>query len=391
MSETAADPRLGEELVRIALGAAVHRPVLVWAYFGPVAWLEEARSRSDAPAPLLLRAERLRRDAEEAGDGYIAAEANALVMHLEDLLGARVSFQDQARRLLGIDDPRPSSDQVDGLRSEVVELAIQIMGGEEPVRRWEHERGLVGEAKWDAAMDAYVDGRRWLTREFPLAITEDLELGRDSEYHSSVHMNWPGKSAMRLSVNVGTPRTRETTRFEVAHNAYPGDYLRIASLHQYTYTKDGYIPACIKLKNAPESVISEGIEDTAYLRLTATPTPEDVLAAKLEWLRRGVAATAAIMVRDEQSPATVVADYCARQGFMNEARIAGELRLIEHPVWGVYRATYWPGRELILEADRRAERLGRTRDYLGFLYTGAHTPARLLSELDRFLAATPVG
>jgi hypothetical protein len=391
MSETAGDPRLGEELVRIALGAAVHRPVLVWAYFGPAAWLQEARDRSESPAALLQRAERLRRDAEVAGDGFIAAESDAIAGQLEDLLGAQVSFQDHARRLLGIDDPRPSADRVDALRSEVIALAAHVMGGEDPVLRWERQRGLIGEAKWDAAMSAYLDGRRWVTREFPLPISEDLELGRDSEYHSSVHMNWPGESAMRLSINVSTPRTRETTRFEVTHNAYPGDYLRIASLHQYTYAKSGYIPACIKLKNAPESVISEGIEDTAYLRLTATPTSEDVLAAKLEWLRRGVAATAAIMVRDEQSPATAVASYCAGQGFMSEDRIANELRLIEHPVWGVYRAAYWPGRELILEADRRAERLGRTRDYLGFLFTGVHTPARLLTELDRFLELAPVG
>ncbi len=176
----------------------------------------------------------------------------------------------------------------------------------------------------------------------------------------------------------------------MAHNTYPGDYLRIACLHQYMYAKAGYIPACIKLKNAPESVISEGIVDTAYLRLTAKPTPDDILATKLEWLRRGVAATVAIMVRDEQSPASTVADYCTKQGFMNEDRIANELRLIEHPVWGVYRAAYWPGRKLILEADRRAEGLGKTKDYLGFLFTQAHTPARLLQDLDRFLAAAPV-
>jgi hypothetical protein len=37
---------------------------------------------------------------------------------------------------------------------------------------------------------------------------------------------------MHLGINVATPRTRETTRFEVAHNAYPGDYLRIGCLHQ---------------------------------------------------------------------------------------------------------------------------------------------------------------
>ena len=191
---------------------------------------------------------------------------------------------------------------------------------------------------------------------------------------------------MRLGVNVDTPRTRATTRFEVAHNSYPGDYLRIAALAQHTYAGEGRVPACVKLKNAPESTISEGIEDVAFLRLLPNPGPEELLATKLEWLRRGVAVTAAIMVRDEQAPAALVAGYCARQGFMGEARIANELRLIDHPVWGIYRASYWPGRELIAEADRRAARSDNADAYLRFLFTELHTPSDLLAGVDKVLA-----
>ena len=387
MKDAAARAPMGEELVRVALGAAQHQPVLVWAYFGPPDWLDEARTKAEPVASLLERAQRLCTSAEKAGDSFIAAQSDAIAGQLEVMLGAQVSYQDQARRLLGIDEPRPPADQVDQLRSEVLDLAGQVMGGTKPVQRWETERGLTGEAKWDAAMEAYVDGRRWLRESFPLPIAEDLELGRDSDYHSSVHMNWKQGSTMRLAINVSTPRTRETTRFEVAHNGYPGDYLRIAALSQYAYVQEGQVPACVKLKNAPESVISEGIEDMAYLRLTAHPTPDDLIAIKLEWLRRGVAATAAIMIRDENTAASEVRDYCERKGFMDGQRIANELRLIDHPVWGVYRAAYWPGRELIAEADRRAEPHGKPNDYLRFLYTELHTPARLLEDLDRYMVA----
>ncbi len=173
----------------MALGAAQHRSVLVWAYFGPAGWLQEARDRSESPTSLLQRAVRQRRDAERIEDGFIAAESDAIAAQLEDMLGVETSFRDQAPRLLGIDEPQPPADQVDQLRMEVVGLAGQLMGGREPVQRWERERGLTGEAKWDAAIEAYVDGRRWLAEEFALPISEDLELGRDSDYHSSVHMN----------------------------------------------------------------------------------------------------------------------------------------------------------------------------------------------------------
>jgi hypothetical protein len=380
------DVVLGEELVRIALGAAQHQPVLVWAYFGPPAWLDEAKARAEDVESLLARAKRLRGEAEKQGDAFIAAQVDAIAGQLEVMLGATPSYVDHARRLLGISEPRPPEDAIETMRAEVLELARTVIGGQSPVERWENEREVIGEAKWDAAVETYIEGRRWVHENFPLPIVENLELGRDSDYHSSVHMNWKSGSTMRLGVNVETPRTRATTRFEVAHNSYPGDYLRIAALSQHAYAVEGRIPACVKLKNAPESTISEGIEDVAYLRMLANPGPEDVLATKLEWLRRGVAVTAAIMVRDEQAPASSVAEYCARQGFMGEARIANELRLIDHPVWGIYRASYWPGRELIAEADRRAERSGKTRAYLQFLFTELHTPSDLLAGVDRVLA-----
>ena len=380
------DAVLGEELVRIALGAKQHQPVIVWAYFGPAAWLEEAETTRESAESLLARALRLRGAAEKQGDAFIAAQVDAIAGQLEVMLGATPSYVDHARRLLGITEVRPPAEAVESLRDEVLELAREVVGGHEPVERWENERAITGEDKWDAAIETYVEGRRWVRENFPLPIVEDLELGRDSDYHASVHMNWKSGSTMRLGVNVDTPRTRATTRFEVAHNGYPGDYLRIAALSQHTYAIENRIPGCVKLKNAPESVISEGIEDVAYLRLIAHPGPEDLLATKLEWLRRGVAVTAAIMVRDEQAASSVVAEYCARQGFMGEARIANELRLIDHPVWGIYRASYWPGRELIAEADRRAERSGKREAYLRYLFTELHTPADLLAGVDRVLA-----
>jgi hypothetical protein len=96
------------------------------------------------------------------------------------------------------------------------------------------------------------------------------------------------------------------------------------------------------------------------------------------------------MVRDEQAASATVADYCTRQGFMGEGRIANELRLIDHAVWGIYRASYWPGRELIAEADRRAARSNKSDAYLRFLFTELHTPSDLLAGVDRTLAAARI-
>ena len=381
---------LGEELVRVALGVAQHRPELVWAYFGPESWLDEARLTPDDAQTLLRRANELCARAETYNDAFVYGEANALAAHLGSMLGERQSFQDFVRRVLDIDKVRPSADELAHLRSQVLELAANVVGGHDPVNRWETTFAIVGEAKWNIAIEAYVEGRRWLATKYPLPIVEDLEIGRDTEHHSSVHMNWKSGQTMRLGINPTVPRTPQTTRFEVAHNAYPGDYLRIAALTQYAYQSKAITAACVKLKDAPESVISEGLEDTAYLRLVASPTPEDILATKLEWLRRGVAASAAVMARDENVPRSIVAEFLMKDGFMGSDRVENELRLVDHPVWGPYRATYWAGRELITSADRIATASNLGSDYLRFLFGELHTPRSLLAALEtQVTAAAP--
>jgi hypothetical protein len=184
---------------------------------------------------------------------------------------------------------------------------------------------------------------------------------------------------------VATPRTPETVAFEVAHNIYPGDYLHLAVLQQHTYRRDGHVAASIKLKNAPESVISEGIEEAAYLRLNPDPSAGQLLACKLEWLRRMVtfAGALALQVEGRSEPEVLVA--MARDGFMDAARAHFQLRLVKHPLWGPYQYTYLLGRKLVEEGERRAAARGAREAYLEYLYSGLHTPQTFLLGLDQLL------
>ena len=190
---------------------------------------------------------------------------------------------------------------------------------------------------------------------------------------------------MTFEVNVATPRTPETTAFEVAHNIYPGDYLHLAVLQQQTYGKRGHFASSIKLKNAPESVISEGIEETAFLRLYPDPTPDQVLACKLEWLRRMATFAGAIALRVEGRGEAEVLSAMAAGGFMDPARAEFQLRLVKHPLWGPYQYTYLLGRKLVEEGDRRARVRGAEQAYLEYLYSGLHTPQSFLPGLDQLL------
>jgi hypothetical protein len=376
---------LGEDFVRLCLRAAEHHPILKAVYLGPLEWLEDARRNPGEVASLTAAAHDLSTRAMAAGDRYIAGECRAVATQLEVLAGRKIPYDELVGILLGVRLAPPSRDQIAALRAEVVDLAEKVTqrAGPSAVIEWERQRVVTGEDKWDAALDTYVAGRRYaLAGTFPIAITEGLDLIRVSDELWSVNLSWYPPRRLTFEVNVDAPRTPGTTAFEVAHNIYPGDYLHLAVLTQHTYGREGRVEASIKLKNAPENVIAEGIEDTAYLRLFREPTQEQLLVTRLEWLRRAASVDAALAVHVDRATDEAAVKLLMSTGFMDEGRARFQLRFIKHPLWGTYQYSYWAGRELVEAGDDRARRAGREREYLAYLYGGLHVPDTFLAGVD---------
>jgi len=382
--------QFGEEFIRLALRAAEHHPILKAVYLGPQEWLEDARRDRGEFASLAASAHALAQRAESSGDRYIAGESRAIATQLEVLGGRSVRYDKLVGELLGVTFEPPRQDEVASLRAEVLELAARVTGnhGPEAVHEWERNNSLTGEAKWDAAIEAYRLGRRFaFGGSFPLAIAEGIDIVRATDELWSVNLTWHPPTRLTFEVNVATPRTAATTAFEVAHNIYPGDYLHLAALTQLTYRRDGRLAASVKLKNAPENVIAEGIEETAYLRLFPEPSSEQLLACRLEWLRRAASINGALACRLDGSSDEVTVKAMMAEGFMDETRARFQLRHIKHPLWGTYQYSYWAGRKLVEIGEERARKAGREREFLEYLYTGLHVPDTFLAGLDRILVA----
>ncbi len=373
---TAKEVALETELVHLALRAAEHHPILKAVYMGPEEWLEEARRDPGQPDRLAEEAADLASRASAAGHEYVAGQARSVAVQLEVKQGRVLPYDEMIATLLGVELEPLDSDSTARLRDEVVELARG------DVARWERERLISGEVKWDAAMATYAAGRRFVFGDaFPIPIEENLELIRITDELWSVNLSWYPPRRMTCEVNVATPRTPETVAFEVAHNIYPGDYLHLAVLQQHTYGKRGHVAASMKLKNAPESVVSEGIEETALFRMFPEPSRDQVLACKLEWLRRIATFAGALGLQVEGRSEREVLSTIARDGFMDGARAAFQLRLIKHPLWGPYQYTYILGRKLVEEADRRRAASDQ-HAYLEYLYGGLHTAQTFLRDLE---------
>ena len=375
----ARDP-LGTELVKLSLAAWPALPNLVSDYLGPHAWLLESRQRPGRPEELLSRAGRLAADAERAGDAYVAVQARAIVTQLE--VGAdpqRYGYVELVERLLACTFVPPDPDEVAALAHEVDVLAANAgYSGPEAISRWEASASVTGERKWDLAMDAYRAGRRYALERFPVPFEERLDIARTDDPITSLHLTWREPDRMVFEVNVGLARVPATVRYEVAHNIYPGDYLHMAVLTQRTYGDEGRVAACVKLKNAPENVIAEGIEEVAPYRLEPSPDGETQLAWRLEWLRRAACLTGALRRRDRGESRAAVLDHLRRSGHMSADRARQELDRIEHPLWGTYQYTYWLGRHLVEGADRVAGVGVAGEPYLRWLYGALHVPETFL-------------
>jgi hypothetical protein len=381
------DP-LGAELVKVSLAAWPLLPNLVSDYLGPSEWLRESRLETHPLEELLPRVRHLIGEAERAGDAYVAIQARAIEaqVQVEEDAG-RYGYVELVERLLACRFEAPDADELDELAREVDQLAAGLgFSGRDAVKRWE-ERSLVrGEAKWDVALQAYLAGRRYALERFPVPFEERLDIARTTDPITSLHLTWREPDRLVFEVNVEVPRTPATTRYEVAHNIYPGDYLHMAVLTQRSYVDGGRVAACIKLKNAPENVIAEGIEEVAPYRLNPEPDAEHRLAWKLEWLRRGACLTGAIQRRERSEPRATVIAHLQRVGHMSPQRAGQELDRIEHPLWGTYQYSYWLGRHLVEEADTLAGSAAGGADYLGWLYGGLHVPETFLAEARRVTA-----
>ena len=372
---TEAEIVLETELVQLALRAAEHHPILRAVYMGPAEWLAEAQRDPGSPDELARKAYDLAERAGAAGQDYVAGQARSVAVQLEVKQGRIMPYDAMVAALLGVELEPVDAAEGARLRDEVLELA----GGD--VSRWERQRLVSGEAKWDHAMAAYAAGRRYaFGGDFPIAIDENLEVIRITQELWSVNLSWYPPRRMTFEVNVVTPRTPAAVTFEVAHNIYPGDYLHLAVLQQHTYAKRGHVAASIKLKNAPESVVSEGIEETALFRMRPDPSSEEIVATKLEWLRRIATFEASLALAVDGRGEDEVVAKMSRDGFLDPARAAFQMRIIKHPLWGPYQYTYILGRKLVEEADRRSAGADQEA-YLGYLYGGLHTPGTFLRDL----------
>ncbi len=380
--------QLDRQYLELVFRASRHLPVLISGIAPP---LQELRSRVDAEPPTPTA--RLRDDgvalveacraSDDDAARFIAEEVGAITTQLEVAEGAELPYADLCTRLLGLSVAPVPEASLQRLRADALARAADVLGrgSAGAIRTWE-ESGLQGDPKVQAVADLLDDHRTRCRERFPLSPLMGIEVTKTDDPVVSLGAWYYGRAASVLEVNPALARQLATLVFEVAHNALPGDLFHLAAMEERWLEGEGLLIGGIKVKNTPDNVISEGLEDLAAAFLLDDDPPADVaLVLVLEELRRSVAVNAALALRHDGRPDAEVRELLADVGLMSEGRVDQTMGLIRHQLWGTYVYTYVGGRNLVAPAWRVARSAGREAEFFTMLFTDLLTPQIFASRV----------
>jgi hypothetical protein len=155
-----------------------------------------------------------------------------------------------------------------------------------------------------------------------------------------------------------------------AHEGYPGHHTEAILKESLLYRERGWGEHAVRLLNAPEGVIAEGIATTALeiifpnhssfewinevilpaAGLEGEPVEQMVRLNKSGRLLRHVMGNAAILYHTGRLNREQIIDYFQTYGLANKERAEKSFEFISDPLFRAYTFTYTTGYDLIAEA-----------------------------------------
>jgi hypothetical protein len=272
------DP-IAERYVRLVLAVGQHDPVYVDAYYGDPAWRPVGE-----PAPLdrlLVEARDIRRALSELRDSdaldgasdekatyetwlarqrreFLRVQIVAVETRIEMLQGARLSFDEESRRLYDIVAARQDEDQL----VTVLEAIERCLPGTGPlIDRYEAHRQavLVPPDRLARVFEvAIAECRRRTRDEIMLDAGETFTVELVNSQPWTAYNWYQGRSTSVIQVNTDFPMTVDRAVDLACHEGYPGHHVHHSLLEAQLARGRGWVEFAIYPLFAPQSVIAEG-------------------------------------------------------------------------------------------------------------------------------------
>ena len=350
----------GERYLELGLRLGRHVDGLVDSYYGP------AELKAQVDAEELRPAEALAADAsslEQAlPDGWLRDQVHGLATYARVLAGEQISYSDEVEACYGV---RPTRWDEDAYRAVHERLdALLPPGGSLLERReaWRAAHQMPPEKLLPVLKEVLGELRGRTARTFGLVDGEELFVEEVHDEPWWAFNYYLGGLRSRVVVNVDVPTTYDDMIDLAAHEGYPGHHTERTTKEQLLVNEQGLIDETINLVPTPQSLLAEGIAETADEILG-----DDARAAIVELMQRHgivydaershevrqsfasmrrLGLDAALLIHEDGASEEQAKEHLMRWGVMTEERAAHGVRFATDPTWRAYVITYSAGGDL---------------------------------------------
>jgi hypothetical protein len=363
-----------QNYLRLALEIEKHFEGYVDAYIGPEELKSAVQSTPPKPPAALLDdlawlQGNLPTDPPHR-HRYLNGVLRAIDCTIRMLNGQEFDYYDEANRLFDI---RPQLIPEDEFLAVHRELDTLLPGSGSLAERTNNRRQKF-EIETEQILPLLELARaetRTRTAEF-IILPEDeaVEITLTSSQPWTAYNWYKGNGRSLIEFNTDIPSNALSLLDTVAHEGYPGHHTEAILKESQLYWAKGWGEHAVRLLNAPEGVIAEGIATTAVeiifpdnshfewvnqvilpaAGIEPEPVEQTIRLNKSGRLLRHVSGNAAILYHTGQLNREQIIDYYQTYALANKARAEKSFDFISDPLFRAYTFTYTTGYDLIAEA-----------------------------------------
>ena len=364
---------IGRGYLTLALNLNRHVEGFVDAYYGPPelkAEVEKGDSKSVealADDARQLQAAIAHSDYDPQRKEYLTLQMRAMAALIRKLSGDELDFVEEVELYFDITPQMVDEAIFEGIHADLDRLFPGEGSVLNRVTAWKKGVEIQPNRLLPVLELAVEESQSRTSALFDLPPGEEVSL-RLVEDEPWTAYNWYlGAYRARIDANTDPPLRVDHPISLVTHEAYPGHHTEHAIKEHRLYRQEGRAEHAVLVSLAPESVISEGIAESAesmifslyeleaFLHHRLNPLaglPDVGVEQQMGWAKardelRVVGANAALLLHDYGRPPEEVRKYMARYGLRTPREVAKGLEFIQSPLWRSYIFSYNMGKHLL--------------------------------------------
>ncbi len=349
-----------ERYILLGLRLGRHVDGVVDSYYGPA----ELKEQADAEAP--VPSEQLAADGAslvaDLDDGWLRDLAQGLETYARVLAGEPISYADEVERCYGVRPERIAPSVYEQVHAQLDEL----LPGDGPLgeRReaWRAQNRVDPQKLMPVLDDLFAEARRRTQELFGLPEGESITVEEVHDEPWWAFNYYQGNRRSHVVMNVDVPTTYADLLDLCCHEGYPGHHTERATKEVVLVEGRGRIEETINMVPTPQSVLAEGIAETAMEILGEEAHEAAVAILRKHGVEydherarridaalapiRGLGVDVALLIHEEGASEDDAVAYAVKWGATTEARARQSVRFVTDPTWRAYVICYSAGGEL---------------------------------------------